>query len=236
MPILQALLGIAYPLLIFFALSRFEARWVGLAVLVAVALRIAVARPGAARAIVRAVWLPAAAIATIGLVTVVWNDPFGLLLTPVLVNAALLAAFGGSLVRGRPTVERFARIQVDDLSTEEIHYCRRVTVVWCAFFVGNGAIAFFLAWAGELEAWAVFTGLVSYLLVGLLFGTEYVYRHWRFRRYLGGFADPLLKRIFPPDVSRPEASERAAAASTDASAVRPEAAVAPAVPPDTRES
>ena len=35
-------------------------------------------------------------------------------------------------------IERFARMQVDDLSEEEVLYCRRVTMVWCALFLLNG--------------------------------------------------------------------------------------------------
>lgn len=95
-------------------------------------------------------------------------------------------------------VERFARLQVPDLPEAEVAYTRSVTRVWCVFFVINGSIALVLALMDDIEAWALFTGLISYLLIGALFAVEYVYRHWKFRRYRGGFADPLLKRVFPP--------------------------------------
>ena len=52
--------------------------------------------------------------------------------------------------------------------------------------------------AASLEVWTLYTGLVSYLLIGTLFAIEFVYRHWRFRRYLGAPTDALLRRIFPP--------------------------------------
>ena len=106
--------------------------------------------------------------------------------------------FGGSLWTDRPMVERFARLHVDDLSDAELRYCRSVTKVWCGFFVVNGSIALYLALAGDVESWAVFTGFVSYVLIGMLLGAEYIYRHWRFRRFVGGFADPVLKWFFPP--------------------------------------
>jgi uncharacterized membrane protein len=196
--ILQVALGIAYPLLIFFALTWLEPRQVGLVVLGLIALRLVTARLGAAVALARAIWLPAAAVGVVALVTAVWNDPMGLLLAPVLVNGVLLATFGGSLWRGPPMVERFARLQVDDLSPEEVRYTRSVTKLWCGFFVLNGGTILVLALARAIELWTLFTGLVSYVLIGLLFAAEYVYRHWRFRRYRGGFADPILKRLFPP--------------------------------------
>ena len=98
----------------------------------------------------------------------------------------------------RPIVERFARLQADDLSEAEVHYCRSVTRLWCGFFIANGSTALYLALVRDLELWALFTGLISYILIGTLFAAEYLYRHWRFRRFVGVFADPLLKVIFPP--------------------------------------
>jgi uncharacterized membrane protein len=198
MAIVQVLLGIAYPILIFVALSWLEPREVGLVVLALAGLRLLTARFGTAVAFVKEVWIPAAAIGVVATATAIWNDPMALLLGPTLINVALLGSFGGSLWSDRPMVERFARIQVDDLTPAEVRYCRAVTLVWCVFFVTNGSITLYLALAGDVETWALFTGFISYLLIGLLFMTEYVYRHWRFRRFVGGFADPLLKWCFPP--------------------------------------
>jgi uncharacterized membrane protein len=203
MAIVQVLLGIAYPILIFVALSWLEPREVAFVVLGLAGLRLLTARFGAAVAFVKEVWIPVAAVGVVAMGTVIWNDPMGLLIGPTLINAALLATFGASLWAERSMVERFARLQVEDLSDAEARYCRRVTQIWCGFFVANGSTALYLALASELEIWALFTGFISYLLIGMLFATEYVYRHWRFRRFMGGFADPLLKWFFPP---HPESS------------------------------
>jgi uncharacterized membrane protein len=135
----------------------------------------------------------------------VWNSPTSLLLTPALVSFALLAVFTRSLVKGQPMVERFARLQVDDPTDAEIRYCRRVTIVWCAFFLVNALAAAWLAVAGDLEIWTLYTGFLSYVLVGVLFASEFTYRHWRFRRYLGAPTDPLFRRVFPPRAPRAEA-------------------------------
>ena len=45
--------------------------------------------------------------------------------------------------------------------------------------------------------WTLYTGLVSYLLVGLLYSVEFVVRSWRFGRYGGTLVEPLFRRIFP---------------------------------------
>jgi uncharacterized membrane protein len=195
---LQALLGIGYPILIFLSLSWFEPRETALAVLGLATLRFAIARPAVAASAVREVWILALGVAAVVGTTAILNDPIGLLMTPVLINAVFLLTFGSSLRRGRTMVERFARLQVGTLSEEEVRYCRTVTWIWCAFFVFNGAVCLLLALSRNLKAWTLYTGFISYGLMGLLFGVEYVHRHARFRRYVGGFADPLLKRFFPP--------------------------------------
>ena len=196
--IVQVVLGIGYPVLIFASLMWFEPRVVGLVVFAFVGLRLAMARMSQAVEFAKQAWAPIASVAAVALGTAIWNDPIGLLLAPVLVNAGLLATFGLSLWSDQPMVERFARLQVPDLSQAEVAYTRSVTKVWCVFFVINGSIALVLALENDIEAWALFTGLISYLLIGMLFAVEYVYRHWKFRRYIGGFADPLLKKCFPP--------------------------------------
>jgi len=196
--IAQAVVTIFYPVLIWIGLRYYEPRQVAFVALGVLALRFAIARPDRAREAVRMLWLPALAIGTIIGAVVVWNDPLGLLLMPVAISAGFLATFLTSLRRPPPMVERFARIQVGTLSDAEVAYCRTVTKVWCGFFVLNGAIAGGLAFTRHIEAWATYTGLVSYVLMGLLFAGEYVVRWVRFRRVVGGFAEPLLARFFPP--------------------------------------
>ena len=65
-------------------------------------------------------------------------------------------------------------------------------------FTAHGLVASWLAVVGPPERWALYTGLIAYLLVGALFSAEFVYRQWRFRRYLGAPTDALFRRIFPP--------------------------------------
>lgn len=206
LPLAQAILTIAYPIAIVWALTRFEPRVVAGVVLALLALRGGVAwlrRSGAGkRAVPWSLAIPVGAVGGVSAVAAIANDPFGLLLAPVFVNAALLASFLLSL-RREPIVETLARLQVDRLAPAEIAYCRRVTLVWSGFFVLNGGIAFVLAWTRSLDAWALYTGFLSYCLMGLLFAGEYVYRHARFRRYVGAPGDRLLARLFPPG-HRPE--------------------------------
>lgn len=205
--VVQTILTIAYPLLIVWALTHFPPRSVAVVILGLLALRGAVhvlrrrgapGAPGARGA--RIPWslaVPVVSVVVVSAATAIANDPLGLLLAPVFVNVALLASFALSL-RREPIVETLARLQVERLAPAEVRYCRRVTQVWCGFFVLNGLVSFVLAWTRSLDAWAIYTGFLAYCLMGLLFAGEYVYRHARFRRYEGGPADRLLAPWLPP--------------------------------------
>jgi len=104
-----------------------------------------------------------------------------LLAMPVLINASLLLAFGGSLLRGNvPMVERFARMIDHDLSPERASHCRAVTRVWCAFFAVNGAVSLWLALFAPVHAWGLYCGGIAYLAMGALFAGEYAVRRIRF--------------------------------------------------------
>ena len=196
---LQLALGLAYPALVYLALRVTSPRQVALAVLLLVALRLVLTSRATLASQVRAVRLPLLAIAGAMGVSLVWNDPLALLATPALVSFGLLFAFANSL-KGECVVERLARAQIERLSREEVRYCRRVNVVWCGFLLCNGVVVLALAVAASRAEWAFYTGLVSYLLIGKLYTAEFIYRQWRFRRYLGAPSDVLFRRIFPPRV------------------------------------
>src|SRR6266581_3424726 len=119
-----------------------------------------------------------------------------LVLLPVVV--VLLIAFGRTLLWGPPMVETFARLRGRELPDEEVVYCRVVTGLWCLFFAFNGGVTLWLALGATLARWTLYTGVVSYMLIGTLFTAEMVYRYWRFRPYDGSVTDPLFRGIFPP--------------------------------------
>ena len=111
-------------------------------------------------------------------VTLLLELPGSMYWYPVSVNALMLALFGGSLLSGQPLVERLARLQTPDLPPEGVRYTRRVTQIWCVFFVLNGSVAAALVWLDQLDWWAAYTGIVAYVLMGLLGGGEWLYRRF----------------------------------------------------------
>ena len=195
---LQIVLALGYPVLVYLALSVVSPRAVGLGILALLALRLAVVAPRHLVTYARFAGPVAAALVAASVASLVWNDPRALLLTPALVNLALFVAFVSSFAARETLIETVALAQVGTLSAEEHVYCRRLTAIWCAFLLANAGVIVWLALAGTRESWALYTGLIAYLGMGMLFAAEFIYRHWRFRRYVGLPSDALLRRIFPP--------------------------------------
>lgn len=162
-------LSVAYPLVVYWAMGRFEPRWLAVLLLVLALLRAVATR--------QAVWLAAAGgAALLATLATVFNEALPLKLYPALVNAVLLAVFATSLVFPPSAVERIARMTEPDLPPEGVAYTRRVTQVWCVFFVFNGALALVTAlWMSD-RAWALYNGLIAYVLIGLLFSAEWLVR------------------------------------------------------------
>lgn len=122
-----------------------------------------------------------------GILCFVFNEKVFLKLYSVSVSATMLFVFGSSLIFKPNIIFRFACLgdrtlkgssfeqQVDD-------YCKKVTVVWCVFFVLNGSISVFTALHDfgndslNDKIWSVYNGGISYVLMGLLFAVEFVVR------------------------------------------------------------
>lgn len=173
----QALLWIVYPLAILFGLRVTEPRYVA-AVLIGVLIlrrwRNAAAFLSGMRIVDR---LILAGLAALAATVVLTNSELLLRLYPAAVNVGMLVLFGLSLIRPPSMVERFARLAEPDLPEAAIVYTRRVTVVWCAFFVGNGGAAAYTALLASRETWAWYNGFLAYLLMGVLFAGEWAFRH-----------------------------------------------------------
>jgi uncharacterized membrane protein len=172
---LTVLLTLLYPLAIWLGQGRIEPRWLAVLLLLVASTRLpTLAISQLAR------WSAACALVLVA-VAIWYNALLPLKLYPVLVNLAFLATFAYSLRVPPSMIERFARLTESNLPPEAIHYTRRVTQVWCGFFILNGSIAAGTAiWASQ-ALWSLYTGVISYGLMGLLFAIEYLCR-LRFKR------------------------------------------------------
>lgn len=120
-------------------------------------------------------------IAGVVVALALFNADLAVRIYPAAMNFALLIAFASSLWQRTSMIERFARLAEPDLDAGGVRYTRNVTWVWACFFLANGSVALWLALFGSWNAWAMYTGLISYILLGMLFAVEYAIRR-RLRR------------------------------------------------------
>ncbi|GFM61822.1 membrane protein [Pseudomonas cichorii] len=104
------------------------------------------------------------------------DSPLLLRWYPVLISLFMLCLFGSSLMYGMPLVERMARLKEPELPEVAVRYTRQVNAAWCVFFMGNGLVTAALTLWAPLSWWALYTGLISYGLMGLLFAGELIIR------------------------------------------------------------
>lgn len=181
--VLAALIGLAavsYPLLVYLGIAHGGWRPLSLILLLLLALRLFL--PFGDRSSRRMGWT--SAIAALGFpgAALLSGTPDFLLYYPVAVNTGMLIIFGLSLFRPPPIIERLARLREPDLSPAGVAWTRKVTKVWCLFFVTNGAIALYTVLSDDLELWALYNGLISYIAIGCLLGGEYLARRLMMRR------------------------------------------------------
>ncbi len=171
---------VAYPLIVYFALDYIEAKYLALLLLVVLVVRYRSKARVFMRGMEHAAWIGAAVMALF--IAAVWwsNDEYLLRLYPALMATMVLTAFAYTLRRPPSMIERFARLQHDDLPPEAVAYTRRVTQVWCLFLLVNAAIAAYSALFLSRAAWAFYCGFLSYVLMGVLFVGEWLFRRYRY--------------------------------------------------------
>jgi uncharacterized membrane protein len=178
MPALKALSWLACPLLILFGLRVFEPRHVAL--MLAACLLLGRGRE-AARLLAGFSRVERGLLAGLLLLagtTAMANSELLLRLYPVAMNFGLLSLFFLSLFFPPSMIERFARLGDPHLPAAAIRYTRRLTQIWCAFFIANGVIALYTALCASRDAWALYNGLIAYLLMGALLGGERLFRRF----------------------------------------------------------
>ncbi|HEV7556831.1 MAG TPA: hypothetical protein VGO00_15300 [Kofleriaceae bacterium] len=143
-----------------------------------------------------AMQLPAIAL-VFALLGWISHDGTWLLVLP----AATQATFGLTFLRslsGTPLIEHFARMVKPELTAGEQAHCRAWTRVWGYYLIALAALGLVLAMVASLAVWTIYVGVISYVLVGVLFAIEYVVRKLRFRDYGRNPLDWILRKLFPP--------------------------------------
>lgn len=164
--VLLTLATLSYPFIVFFLLRDHGIQVLALPLCLMAALRI----------VLRREWIWGTCLLALAGATLLTRQSLPAKFYPVAVNLGLLMVFGQSLLHPPSVVERLARLREPSLPPAAVAYTRRVTQVWCGFFLVNAGICAWLAIAGRDADWALYCGAISYALAGLLFATEFVVR------------------------------------------------------------
>lgn len=100
----------------------------------------------------------------------------GMFWYPVIINGLMLTLFGSSLWQSQTFVEHLARLQEPNLNESGVRYTRAVTQIWCGVFIINIVITSVLILGQYYDYWALYSGLISYLFIGLVMGIEWIIR------------------------------------------------------------
>ena len=88
----------------------------------------------------------------------------------------MLSLFGSSLWSEQTVVERLARLQTPDLNEAGVRYTRKVTQLWCGVFIVNILITGMAIWLKYYDFWALYTGVISYCVIGVVMAGEWLVR------------------------------------------------------------
>jgi len=118
---------------------------------------------------------------TVGLFCFITGKDLFLKLYPVVISATFLFTFGSTLFFEPTIIFRFATLADKSIKgapyeSQVKRYCKKVTIIWCCFFILNGSASIFTTFRCSKEVWALYNGGISYVLMGMLFVVEYIVR------------------------------------------------------------
>ncbi len=173
--ILSAIVLLAYPFAVYYGIDKFGLSIMGILLAVLFVLRIFTASKTKLKEFKQLAITSGLIGITLIVLGVLFRSKGWLLFYPVAVNACMLIVFANSLRQPQTIIERLARLQEPELPQSGIRYTRKVTQVWCLFFLLNGLTALYTCFL-SMEVWTLYNGLISYILIGALFAIEWVVR------------------------------------------------------------
>lgn len=175
---------LAYPFVVYFGIQSLGARWLMLLLLVLACMRVLTLPVHRRRQAVGSLLVVAALL---GLLAYWVSELVALRFYPVAVGMLASFVFAVSLCTEQPLVERFARLQSNELRPVEIRYTRRLTAIWSIVLLCNASVALWTALYASMEIWTLYNGAISYLLLGVFFVLEWMFRRHRLARAAGSW-------------------------------------------------
>jgi uncharacterized membrane protein len=180
MKYLFGVLIVLYPVLVFSALVIFKLSIRYLSVFI-IALAVAyflVHRHNYKGKHTIVVFISPVVLCGIGIICLITKSSLTLKIYPALADLIYFVIMGTSVLIPPPLVFYFLNM-FDKKIKEHIkpeffeRYCRRAAIVWCVFFVVDGAFSLVTVFWGSDIIWGIYNGGITYVLMGLIFAGEY---------------------------------------------------------------
>lgn len=111
-----------------------------------------------------------------GSLSLLLKDHAWLKMYPVFMSVGAGIIFASTLIKPPSMIERFARLAEPDLPESGVIWTRKVTIIWCIFFVINALIALYSVLFAPMKVWVIYNGFISYVLMGILLLGEFILR------------------------------------------------------------
>ena len=141
-----------------------------------------------------------------GGLSLILKDHAWLKMYPVFMSVGAGMIFALTLIKPPSMIERFARLAEPNLPESGVIWTRKVTIIWCIFFVINALIALWSVLFAPMKVWVIYNGFISYVLMGILLLGEFILRkrHQRLNSYaiVSGQIDSSQINPSPNDSSK----------------------------------
>lgn len=172
--VLFVALSLAYPLLVYFGLTQFGFKKLFFVIAGIAFLKLIFSKKAKNLELFQkmgpAILLVLSVVAWIG-----QNEKL-FLYYPLAINLGLLILFSSSLFREKNIVELLARLKEPDLPPAGVDYTRKVCIVWSLYFLINSFVVIYTIHFMDLEAWTLYNGLISYIVIACIAGLEFIVR------------------------------------------------------------
>ena len=175
---LLAAFFVSYPFLVYFGIQFLPPSFFGLVLIVLLAMRLGVLLPDERR-----VFVPMLLVFLVyAAATAISDNAKMLLFYPALVNFSMCIVFLNSLRGDESLLLRIVRARGVEINEYVPRYLYRLTALWAGFFVINGLVSIWTI-SLSLQAWTLYNGLISYMVVAVLAGGELLFRrHFKKRK------------------------------------------------------
>lgn len=171
-----AVLFLLYPVVIFFAIKKFDVSTASLVVVLLLFCRLFIFRPKADHPFARALEIILWPVLIYNLVNLYFHNELALKVYPFLMSFSFFCLFAHSLFLGKPIIEKFARLYSPDLSPEKLKYITRLTLIWTGWLLVNSIFAFYTMLWTDFEIWVFYNNVVFYVVSGGIFAIDLIYR------------------------------------------------------------